>query len=135
MSDASSREPRHFPLGGTFEVKLTFAAPLTPGTFPRAFLRGPNTLEREYQRELPTAATISPKHEQGTYFLQGQIARDTEPGLYDLERVDILHSVTGINDAKKVTTLHAKDLAPFAIIVDPISSRPIPQVPPITKIE
>jgi hypothetical protein len=127
----SYEDIKHYRPGDTFVYELTFGGPLGEGVFPRAFLSGPDNLEEEHWVELATIATIVPKRDGETYYLEGLIPMNAAPGLYGLARVDILHSVTGMNEAKKIKSIPWDQLDQFAIIVEkptPPKARDIPSV-------
>lgn len=127
--------PKTYRPGERYIYEITFAEPLGKGTFPRAFLSGPSTLEEEHWIDLATTATIAPRCEGATYYLEGEIPLSVEPGLYALARVDILYSETGMNDVKKIKSIRWDQLDNFAIIVE----RPMPplarDVPPVVRRE
>jgi len=135
MAETESPEPKRHRPGDTFEIRLTFAAGLSEGTFPRAFLSGPNSREEKFQTELATAATISPERDGNAVILKGTVPTNAEDGLYDLKRVDILHSLTGMDDAKKVKSLTWIELPGYAIMVERPKPPKADQIPLIIRIE
>jgi hypothetical protein len=131
VSDAG--EIKHYQPGATVEIWLT--CKLDEGQFPLAFLIGPNSYEPEFQKQYRTKPTISPRREGDTFILEWAIPPTAEPGLYEVHHVDIMHSVTGMSGAQPLKAIPARDLPPFAFLVDPARVIKPADIPPITKIE
>jgi hypothetical protein len=128
-------DPKSYRPGETWVIDLPFGGALGKGVFPRAFLAGPDTLGEPHWKELATAPTIVPERDGNTYHLKGLIPPGTDPGMYILRRVDILQSVTGMNDAKKIKSIYADGLDQFAIIVEKPPTSRSRDIPPILRSE
>ena len=117
-------EPKKHKRGEVFEVKLFFDAPLPHGEFPIAYLIGPTDHfeERKDMKLIGTLQTINPERLSSDGFrLTGTVPKDAIPGLYEIDRVDIFYSITGMDYAIKKHTILADKLRPFAIIVDKVA--------------
>jgi hypothetical protein len=119
--------------GDTFEYRITFEKELEDGLFPRAFLRGPDTLESEHWVDIATLPTIAPDRQGATYILKGEIPKTARPGQYSLDRVEILYSKSGVNDAKLKRRLRFDELDNFAIIVEDPAPPRGPDIPRVVR--
>ena len=133
MNAAVWSDRRPTPPAKRSNTRLKFAAPMPQNTFPRAFLRGPDTLEQEHWVDLPTSPTIVPERNGNMFILRGIIPGNAKPGLYALDRVEIDDGAAGMAGAKLLRTLKWDELDQFAIIVQPHKPPEGYQIPPVVR--
>ena len=105
--------------GEEFEIKLMFAEPLRKGEFPMVYLSGPR--DSASPNVISTKQTIKPASwDQFAFRLAGKIPKDAAPGVYEVDRIEVFYSITGMTDAKKRRTITRDEIMPFVNTIGPV---------------